>query len=202
MIKSPLTKLLKRGLGRFSSVVKKTAGSVSGSSVMPRRFLSDNPMAYRQALEAAESYVAKLDECGSSDWLYSKPFDMTPGNPGYFRLMYELMNLLKVMGIPVRGRILEIGSGPGWVTEILLMLGFSVDALEPSADLIKVAKSRCSALKGHYRFSAEPDVLQLNRLSLATIPLMPYCILMFCTMLCTRMLPWKKVSVFCVREDI
>jgi len=115
-----------------------------------KRFLSDNPIAYKTAIEAAESYVSKLER-GDVSWLHYKPFDPTSGNTQYFRLMFDLLNLLQVMQIPTNGRVLEVGSGPGWVTEILLMLGFSVEALEPSADLISIAKQRCSSLAAHYQ---------------------------------------------------
>jgi SAM-dependent methyltransferase len=114
-----------------------------------RRFLSDNPVLYRQAIEAAQSYVAKLAP-GERDWLIAKPFDPTPGNPQYFRLMFDLLNILQAMQIPQQGRILEVGSGPGWVTEILLMLGFSVDALEPADDLNAIAEARCAAVTPPY----------------------------------------------------
>jgi len=122
-----------------------------------KRFLTNNPVVYKDAILAAQSYVSKLEE-GDVGWLYSKPFDPTPGNPQYFRLMFDLLNILQSMQIPAQGRILEIGSGPGWVTEILLMLGFSVDALEPSADLIKIAQERCGALGAHYHHRSAPKV--------------------------------------------
>lgn len=122
-----------------------------------RRFLSDNPVLYTKAIEAAQSYVSKLED-GDIGWLHSKPFDPTPGNPQYFRLMFDLLNILQAMQVPARARILEVGSGPGWVTEILLMLGFSVDALEPSADLIAIAQERCTLLASHYRLAGQPNV--------------------------------------------
>jgi ubiquinone/menaquinone biosynthesis C-methylase UbiE len=131
--------------------------STESKGPVHKRFLTDNPIAYRTAIEAAESYVSKLTD-GDVGWLRSKPFDPTPGNPQYFRLMFDLINILQSMQIPGNGRILEVGSGPGWVTEILLMLGFSVESLEPSADLIKIARERCSSLASHYRQSTTPLV--------------------------------------------
>ena len=83
-------------------------------------------MAYQSAIAAAQTYVAKL-QAGDVLWLHSKPFDPNSGHPQYFRLMFDLLNILQVMAVPAGGRVLEIGSGPGWVTEILLMLGFTVD---------------------------------------------------------------------------
>jgi SAM-dependent methyltransferase len=122
-----------------------------------RRFLSDKPVLYESVTEAARSYVSKL-EIGDIGWLHSKPFDPTPGNPQYFRLMFDLLNILQAMELPPQAKILEVGSGPGWVTEVLLMLGFSVDSLEPSADLIQVARERCAALAPHYRHTASPKL--------------------------------------------
>ncbi len=129
----------------------------SPAEIKYKRFLTDNPMAYQSAIEAAETYASKL---GNEDheWLYAKPFDQTPGNPQYFRLMFDLLNLLQVMRLPYRARILEIGSGPGWVTEMLLMMGYSVDALEPSADLIKIAQERCATTRAHFHQHGNADV--------------------------------------------
>lgn len=150
---------LLRRLAKFTSSRLRAANAapVRLSELPLRRFLTDKPVAYQQAIAAAESYVSKLEE-GVVSWLHCKPFDATAGNPQYFRLMFDLLNMLQAMQIPPQGRILEVGSGPGWVTEILLMLGFSVDALEPSGDLIDIAKERCAATSAHYRRSTKPQV--------------------------------------------
>ncbi len=122
-----------------------------------KRFLSNNPIEYAEAIQSAKSYVTKMDE-SCVRWLYRKPCDASPRNPQYFRLMYDLLNLLQAMQIVPQGRILEVGSGPGWVTEILLMLGFKVDAIEPSEDLTKVALERCKALEQHYHSTVHSNV--------------------------------------------
>ncbi len=122
-----------------------------------QRFLTSNPITYKKAIEAAEQYVTKLEK-GEIGWLYSKPFDPTPGNPQYFRLMYELLNILKAMKIPANARILEVGSGPGWITEILLMLGYSIDSIEPSAEMILISKERCASLLTHFQSKTDTNV--------------------------------------------
>ena len=126
--------------------------------LLNKRFLTNNPVAYEAAIAAAESYVAKLLEDGDIGWLYAKPFDTITGNPQYFRLMFDFLNILQAMHIPAAGRVLEIGSGPGWITEHLLMLGFTVDALEPSGDFIKIAQHRCDSLQNHHRLTGTPKV--------------------------------------------
>lgn len=156
---------MNRVIGRIFSLIHRKISKKKKNSEPPffeeeisnRRFLSDSPIAYKDAIEAAEDYVFKLQE-GHVEWLRRKPFDPTPGNPQYYRLMYDLMNVLQAMHLPAHGKILEIGSGPGWVTEILLMLGYSVDALEPSADLVEIAEARCAGLSPHYRQKQPLDV--------------------------------------------
>jgi len=147
----------RRSIYRKVSTNKKLTVPFVGEGILNRRFLSDNPIAYKDAIEAAENYVFKLQD-GHVEWLRRKPFDPTPGNPQYYRLMYDLMNVLQAMHLPAHGKVLEIGSGPGWVTEILLMLGYSVDALEPSADLVEIAEARCAGLSPHYRQKEPLDV--------------------------------------------
>jgi len=137
-----------------------------------KRFLTDNPTPYQQAIEAAQSYVGKLAP-GEVGWLYSKPFlaagtDPATGHAQYFELMYGLLNLLQAMQLVPQSRILEIGCGPGWVTEILLMLGFSVDALEPSGDLIDVARARCASQAAHFHHGA-PDRVQFHQSTLEEV---------------------------------
>lgn len=133
-----------------------------------KRFLTDNPVEYEKAIEAAKSYTSKMSE-DAVNWLYRKPFDINLSNDVYFRLMYELLNLLKAMRLPCRGRILEVGSGPGWITEILLMLGFSVDAIEPSADLIRIAQGRCDSLGEHYRNSQAISRVRFHQTTLEEV---------------------------------
>jgi SAM-dependent methyltransferase len=144
-------------------------------SIMPseapvrQRFLDDRAVDYGQAISAARAYVGALAD-GEVAWLHAKPFDPTPGNPQYFRLMYDLLNILQVLQLPQGGRVLEIGGGPGWITEILLMLGYRVDVLEPAIELIAIAEERCAALAAHYRYSA-PLRLQFHPTTLEEIEL-------------------------------
>ena len=109
-----------------------------------KRFLSSKQMHYEDAVRAAKEYVSKLNSEERKIGIMNKPFN--PYNLGStLRYMYELLNILAVLKIPENSRILEVGSGPGWVTEILLKLGYFVDALEPSAEMNDNAKRRISS---------------------------------------------------------
>jgi SAM-dependent methyltransferase len=122
-----------------------------------RRYLSDSAERMELYLQAAQGYVAHLS-AGDRAWLFRKPFDDNTGHPAFFDEMYPLMNLLRAMGITPRGRVLEVGSGPGWVTEILMALGYEVDALEPSEDMIAVARERVDNARRHYHLEESPRV--------------------------------------------
>ncbi len=154
---SPLLGSIKGYFKTISSPGQDEDAPAALADIRYKRFLTDNPVAYQNAIEAAQTYVSKLADRERA-WLFAKPFDPARGNTEFYRLMYDLLNILETMRLPPQARILEIGSGPGWVTEILLMLGFSVDALEPSSDLIAIAKERCAALAVHYHHPGEPKV--------------------------------------------
>jgi SAM-dependent methyltransferase len=154
---SPLLGSIKNYFKTITSPEQGNTAPAAISNIRYKRFLTDNPVAYQSAIEAAETYVSKLADRERA-WLFAKPFDPARGNTEFYRLMYDLLNILETMRLPPNAKILEIGSGPGWVTEILLMLGFSVDALEPSSDLIAIAQERCAALAVHYHHPGEPKV--------------------------------------------
>jgi SAM-dependent methyltransferase len=132
--------------------------SVPDKPPVYRRFLSDQRARTSEFLQSAKEYVEKLPEA-SYAYLYEKPFDRLSGPPSspaqlhaiFYQEIYQVLNLLRAMEIPFGGRVLEVGSGPGWVSEILLGLGYSVDGIDPSADMIRIANERVDGFLKHHR---------------------------------------------------
>lgn len=122
-----------------------------------RRFLGDSPGRREDWLKAAREYVSRK-EADERAWLYRKPYDPSPGNSDFFHETYSILNLLEVMAVPYRGRILEVGSGPGWISEILMGLGYEVDGIEPSEEMIAIARERVEAAIRHHRLASPPAV--------------------------------------------
>jgi SAM-dependent methyltransferase len=122
-----------------------------------RRYLSDQPQRFDAYLKAAEEYVDRLD-VGAFNSLYQKPFDLNPGNPSFYQNFYQVLNLLKAMNVRPAGRVVEVGSGPGWLTEILMGMGFEVDAIEPSDAMIRIARDRVASCIEHHRILNPPRV--------------------------------------------
>lgn len=127
-----------------SSPPSRSQETVAETSSGQGRFVPGAALARERFLEAAGSYVRQKDETHLR-WLHAKPYDASPGNAVFFTEMYQVLNLLEAMRIAPQGRVLEVGSGPGWVTEILAALRFEVVAVEPSTDMIGIARDRLAA---------------------------------------------------------
>jgi len=160
-----LVRLVRRVLGRSEApepVVEEIEAPLPEVAQEPpgppqfRRYLSGREGMVEDYLDAARDYVQKKtpQEYG---WLYCKPYERQPGNRAFFNEMYQVLNLIQAMNIPFEGRVLEVGSGPGWVSEILMSLGFEVHGLEPCEDMIKIAEDRVSAALDHWRIESPPD---------------------------------------------
>lgn len=154
--------MMRRLFDMFRDRYKASSDNVNSINLSPgnkvplyRRYLcdkKDDPEAY---LQAARDYVNNQRD-GEKSWLYCKPYDRTPGNNTFFIEMYQMMNLLKAMNLPYGGRILEVGSGSGWITEILVSLGFEVHGLEPSDQMINIAHERIMSAIDHWKINPPP----------------------------------------------
>jgi 2-polyprenyl-3-methyl-5-hydroxy-6-metoxy-1,4-benzoquinol methylase len=121
------------------------------------RFLGNQISRAKAFVEGAKSYVDKGGPSGVQ-YLFRKPFNLVPNDPSYFMEMYQVLNILTAMDLPPGGRIVEVGSGPGWLTEILVLLGFEVDAVEPSEAMIRIAQERLEGCRKHYHLAEPPQV--------------------------------------------
>jgi ubiquinone/menaquinone biosynthesis C-methylase UbiE len=117
-----------------------------------KRFLSNKDKNFSKYLLSAKNYFSKFD-ANEKNFMYIKPLDLTPGNQAFYADMYSFLNLLEVMNIRPGGRVLEVGCGPGWGTELLVGAGFTVDALEPNEDFIQIASTRVASFTAHHHLS-------------------------------------------------
>lgn len=113
------------------------------------RFQANATEAYAEYKTAAVNYVANL-AVGDRRGLREKPLDWNAGHPSYFTAIYQLLAALQLMKLPVGARIVEVGSGAGWATEIMASLCYQLDCVEPAAEMIAVAKERVHAHLAHH----------------------------------------------------
>lgn len=122
------------------------------------RYRPRDPEVEASRLLAAAQAYAGARSGAEHHWLYRKPFDPSPGNASFYTEMYQVLNLLEAMRIAPGGLVLEVGCGPGWVTEILVLLGFRVVAVEPAAEMVEIARERVAAARAKHHLAAGDDV--------------------------------------------
>jgi SAM-dependent methyltransferase len=78
---------------------------------------------------------------GDRLWLRTKPFSAPPSFelPKCFHTFAHLVDHLR---LDVRAQVLDVGCGPGWVSEFLARCGYWVTGVDISGDMIEIARKR------------------------------------------------------------
>jgi len=147
------------------------------------RYLGKTAHDSSRYLRTAETYVSQLLDTEAVG-LYQKPLDWNLGNPNFFQNMYQVLNILQAMALPQGARIAEVGSGSGWLTELLVGLGYEVWAVEPAPDMVAAARIRVESYMRHHHF--EP----------------PYKVRFFCETMETCSLPDESVDAILFHESL
>jgi SAM-dependent methyltransferase len=94
--------------------------------------------------EGHRRYVERLGPTAEL-WLRTKPFSAPP--------TYELQECLRTfshvvdaLGLGLRAKILDVGCGPGWLSEFLARSGYDVTGIDVSEDMVEIARERIAAL--------------------------------------------------------
>jgi 2-polyprenyl-3-methyl-5-hydroxy-6-metoxy-1,4-benzoquinol methylase len=116
-----------------------------------RRYLGNTSQALAHFRETAESYPRLLTDTERLG-LFTKPFDRSKGHASFFFPLYQILNMLRLLNLDPWAHVIEVGAGSGWVTEILLGLGYVVDAIEPSEEMIKAANERIDLFLRKHHF--------------------------------------------------
>jgi len=143
---SQLKKMINTIRNKIRSIINRDVNSFSPTH---RRFINVNREDYVLYIDAAKKYVNNLDN-ELKDYLFMKPYDNSNKNDKYFELMFNILSLLARMNVKRGNRVLEVGCGPGWITEMLVCLGYNVDAIEPNEEFIEIAKKRVLSARAHH----------------------------------------------------
>lgn len=108
----------------------------------PTRYVPDARAHFARLRTAAEQYPDAVKAEVGLDWMRRKPYDSRATHPQFFACMHAAMNVLQAMQLPSGALVVEVGAGPGWLTQILVGLGYRVLAIEPSAAMIDMARAR------------------------------------------------------------
>ena len=104
-------------------------------------FLAGPPHAgHSRGLQAE---IERYHTDGETEYVLVKPF--TPINRAKnTRLLHTFAAICEHLRAPTRARILDLGGGSGWVSELLAKLGYTPVTLDVSSALLSVGKQRFS----------------------------------------------------------
>ena len=88
--------------------------------------------------------MQQLDSAGRT-WLRTKPYGAPP-NPETVRCLRTVAHVLDLLQLGLRAEVLDVGCGPGWLSELLARCGYSVTGIDISPDMVEIARKRVEAL--------------------------------------------------------
>ena len=113
----------------------------------------DHDAGHRQYVEAI----------GNQSWLRTKPFS-DPPNYELGRCLHSFAHVVEALHLGPGARVLDIGCGPGWLSEFLARCGYHVTGVDVSEDMIAIARKRLDGVRAslagvaelHAEFAAMP----------------------------------------------
>ena len=80
-------------------------------------------------------------------WLRTKPFSAPP-NYELAECLHTFAHVVREFGLGLRAQVLDVGCGPGWLSELLARCGYSVTGVDISEDMVAIARERIDAIPG------------------------------------------------------
>ena len=92
------------------------------------------------------TYVEQLEPAGQL-WLRTKPFGAPP-NEELPRCLRTFAHIVELTQLGLRAQVLDVGCGPGWLSELLARCGYWVTGVDISPDMVEIARRRIDAIPG------------------------------------------------------
>jgi SAM-dependent methyltransferase len=95
--------------------------------------------------EAHRRYVERVGKEGEL-WLRTKPFSAPPGRE-LWECLRTFAHIVERLGLEHRAQVLDVGCGPGWLSEFLARCGYWVTGVDVSEDMVRIARERIAAIE-------------------------------------------------------
>jgi SAM-dependent methyltransferase len=99
-------------------------------------------------------YVRQMPE-GERLWLRTKPFSAPP-NYELATCLRTFAHVVEELGLGLRAQVLDVGCGPGWMSEYLARCGYWVTGIDISEDMVEIARLRVSRIPEQVGDGVEP----------------------------------------------
>jgi SAM-dependent methyltransferase len=94
--------------------------------------------------QAHRQYVQRVGTAGQL-WLRTKPFSVPP-NRELRECLRTFAHIVEHLGLGIRAQVLDVGCGPGWLSEFLARCGYWVTGVDVSEDMVAVARERVASI--------------------------------------------------------
>jgi SAM-dependent methyltransferase len=113
------------------------------------------------------SYVEQLTE-GGRLWLRTKPF-YAPPTEELTLCLRTFAHIVEQLGLGLRAQVLDVGCGPGWLSEFLARCGYWVTGIDISEDMVEIARQRVAAIDRPIGEEIEP-VAEFHAMPVRELP--------------------------------
>jgi SAM-dependent methyltransferase len=114
-----------------------------------------------------KTYVEQLTE-GGRLWLRTKPF-YAPPTEELTLCLRTFAHIVEQLGLGLRAQVLDVGCGPGWLSEFLVRCGYWVTGIDISEDMVAIARERVAALEQPIGEGIEP-VAEFHAMPVRELP--------------------------------
>jgi SAM-dependent methyltransferase len=94
--------------------------------------------------EGHRRYVERIGPAAEI-WLRTKPFSAPPERE-LVECLRTFSHIVDHLGLGLRDQVLDVGCGPGWMSEFLARCGYAVTGVDVSEDMVEIARDRVAAL--------------------------------------------------------
>ncbi len=94
--------------------------------------------------EGHRSYVRHLGPAAEL-WLRTKPFS-APAERELAECLRTFAHIVDQLDLGLRDQVLDVGCGPGWLSEFLARCGYAVTGVDVSEDMVEIARGRVAAI--------------------------------------------------------
>ncbi len=113
------------------------------------------------------TYVEHLTH-GGRLWLRTKPF-YAPPTEELTLCLRTFAHIVEQLGLGLRAQVLDVGCGPGWLSEFLARCGYWVTGIDISEDMVEIARERIAAIGQPIGENIEP-VAEFHAMPVRELP--------------------------------